>query len=178
MKENQGNGAIPAPPEGFTFSTSQKRFRLPVWFRAGQTGWPTEKAGGFGGIASEVGKMLYDLPTQAAGIWRCGDKEAYEGAEPYTNTDWADELVQKARTRHQERLAEPYADQPLPFGLTRKDFRDTGASPGSLAYLLFLVLPQAFRLVSRQPLQLAMPRVEPHPALPPIEWQATLLSAR
>lgn len=174
MKENQGNGAIPAPPEGFTLDKPKEIPPPPSGFVLDKPAGPPKKAGGFGGIASEVGKMLYDLPTQAAGA----AAQAYEGAEPYTNTDWADELVQKARTRHQERLAEPYADQPLPFGLTRKDFRDTEQASGSLAYLLFLALPQAFRLVSRQPLQLAMPRVEPHPALPPIEWQATLLSAR
>ena len=132
MKEREnGNGAIPAPPEGFTLIEPQKAPPPPAGFSLVASDAPKapQKAGGFGGIASEVGKMLYDLPVQAVS----GFAQALEGTEPYSNTDWKDEAIQAARTRHQERLAEPGADTPLPFGLTGKDFRDTGASLGFTA---------------------------------------------
>ncbi|MCB0060356.1 MAG: hypothetical protein KDE45_25120, partial [Caldilineaceae bacterium] len=126
MKDDQ-KGAFPAPPKGFVLegpSVPPPPAGFQLESPAGQQ--KQAKSGGFGGIASEVGKMLYDLPVQAGGAFA----QAIEGSTPYAERDWKDSLVEKAQERTRERLAEPDVDQPLPFGLTRRDFRNTGASLG------------------------------------------------
>lgn len=126
-KEENGIGAIPAPPKGFTLDSEipppPPGFTLDTSPAAPQA---PKKAGGFTGIASEVGKMLYDAPTQVAGAFG----QLLEGSTPYAEKDWKDDVVSAAKQRTQERLAEPGADTPLPFGFTGKDFRNTGASLG------------------------------------------------